>query len=126
MPSGEALDQDSIFWLGSISKTICSAAVLHMVDEGLLGLDDPIGMHLPGWVPTDASVDGEVCTVARLLSHECGFPRSRRQPRCSRSKLRRDEHRAPYLEAARTLELEFTPGSESQYSNSGTSWRACW
>ena len=33
--------------------------------------------------------------------------------------LRRDEHRAPYLEAARTLELEFTPGSESQYSNLG-------
>ena len=25
----EALDQDSIFWLGSISKTICSAALLH-------------------------------------------------------------------------------------------------
>ena len=119
--SGEALDQDSIFWLGSISKTICSAAVLHMVDEGLLGLDDPIGMHLPGWVPTDASVDGEVCTVARLLSHECGFPRepTTAEMLALQDPLRRDEHRAPYLEAARTLELEFTPGSESQYSNLG-------
>ena len=119
--SGEALDQDSIFWLGSISKTICSAALLHMVDEGLLGLDDPIGMHLPGWVPTDASVDGEVCTVARLLSHECGFPRepTTTEMLALNDPLRREEHRAPYLEAARTLELEFTPGSESQYSNVG-------
>jgi len=118
---GKPLSQDSIFWVGSISKTFCSTAVLQLVDEGVLALDDPIGAHLPGWEPTDATVDGEVCTVARLLSHECGFPRE--APSWSMSRLndpiRNPDVRAAYLEEARNLSLEFAPGSDSTYSNIG-------
>ncbi len=118
---GEAFGQDSIFWLGSISKTFCSTAVLQLVEEGKVGLDDPIGAHLPGWEPTDATIDGESCTVARLLAHECGFPREPPSQTMSELKdpLRNEATRAPYLEEARNLELLFTPGSESLYSNIG-------
>lgn len=119
--SGAPLSQDSIFWLGSISKTFCSTAVLHLVDEGAIALDDPIGAHLPGWEPTDASIDGEVCTVERLLAHECGFPR---EPPIAemgdlRDPLRNEETRTRFLEAARRVPLEFQPGADQMYSNLG-------
>jgi D-alanyl-D-alanine carboxypeptidase len=118
---GAPLDQDSIFWVGSISKTFCSTAVLQLVEEGKLGLDDPIGTHLPGWEPTDATIDGEACTVARLLSHECGFPRDAPTSRMVtlQDPLRNEAARAPYLEEARKLSLSFTPGSDNAYSNIG-------
>ena len=118
---GEPLGQDSIFWLGSISKTLCSTAVLHLVEEGRLGLDDPIGAHLPGWSPSDASREGEACTVGRLLAHECGFPREALslEMKVGRDPLRDASVRTAFLEEARHIELDFTPGSKSEYSNVG-------
>jgi D-alanyl-D-alanine carboxypeptidase len=37
--------------IGSITKTFTGTVVLQLVDEGWIGLDDPISRHLPG-VPT--------------------------------------------------------------------------
>jgi CubicO group peptidase (beta-lactamase class C family) len=39
--------RDSIFRLASITKPVVAAAVLHLVDDGRLALDDPIGTWLP-------------------------------------------------------------------------------
>jgi CubicO group peptidase (beta-lactamase class C family) len=43
---GEAT-RDSIFRIASISKPITAAALLMLVDDGLVGLDDPIGRFVP-------------------------------------------------------------------------------
>src|SRR3954454_20402033 len=51
--------------LGSISKTVTAVAVMRLRDEGRLGLDDPLGQHVPG-TPL-----GER-TVGQLLSHLAG------------------------------------------------------
>ncbi|WP_030543705.1 serine hydrolase [Streptomyces albus] len=52
--------------VGSITKVFTAVLVLRLREEGLIGLDDPLGRHLP-----DTGV-GEV-TIAQLLSHSAGL-----------------------------------------------------
>jgi CubicO group peptidase (beta-lactamase class C family) len=56
---------DVQYRIGSISKTVTAVAVMRMRDEGRLGLDDPLGLHVPGTPLGDR-------TVGQLLSHLAG------------------------------------------------------
>lgn len=65
------------FRVASISKTITAIVAMQLVEEGLLGLDDPIGAVVAGYVgvqPGDPDVNA--LTLRRLLSHTSGFPRA--------------------------------------------------
>ncbi|MEU3455930.1 serine hydrolase domain-containing protein [Micromonospora sp. NPDC006766] len=62
------LDPDTVFRIGSVTKTFTSVLVLQCRDDGLLDLDDPIGRHL------DLPAHGGL-TVRRLLSHTAGLQR---------------------------------------------------
>ncbi|SBT45954.1 serine hydrolase domain-containing protein [Micromonospora auratinigra] len=63
-----SLDADTVFRIGSVTKTFTSVLVMQCRDDGLLDLDDPIGRHL------DLPAHGEL-TVRRLLSHTAGLQR---------------------------------------------------
>ncbi|MEM9799602.1 MAG: serine hydrolase [Planctomycetota bacterium] len=65
------VEPDTRFEIASISKPITAAAVLVLVDEGDLDLDESIGQLLPG-VPAHA----REITVRHLLSHTSGMPRT--------------------------------------------------
>jgi CubicO group peptidase (beta-lactamase class C family) len=54
--------------IGSITKTFTATAVMQLVDEGLVGLDDPLSAHLPEY--DDAAV-----TLRRMLAHISGLQR---------------------------------------------------
>ncbi|MCQ8771973.1 serine hydrolase domain-containing protein [Streptomyces telluris] len=60
------------FRAGSVTKSFVATVVLQLADEGRLGLDDPIGRHLPGLVPDGD--DGAPVTVRQLLGHTSGIP----------------------------------------------------
>lgn len=62
------LTADSSMVIGSVTKTFVAAAVLALVEEGRLVLDDPVRDHLPelGWL------SGEI-TVRQLMSHTSGL-----------------------------------------------------
>jgi CubicO group peptidase (beta-lactamase class C family) len=62
------LDAGTRFRIGSVTKTFTAVLVMQCRDDGLLGLDDPLGKHL------DVPAHGEL-TVARLLSHTSGLQR---------------------------------------------------
>jgi CubicO group peptidase (beta-lactamase class C family) len=59
---------DTQYRVGSITKTFTAAAVLTLVDEGKVGLDDPLGRHV-------AAAGDRPLTVRRLLSHASGLQR---------------------------------------------------
>lgn len=40
---------DNLFWAASNGKAVACALVLTYVDEGLIGLDDPVENYLPEW-----------------------------------------------------------------------------
>lgn len=58
----------SRFRIGSITKTFLATVVLQLVDEGRLGLDDPVEAWLPVVVP-----NGHEITVRHLLNHTSGL-----------------------------------------------------
>ena len=62
------LTPNSTFGMGSVSKTITSATILQMMEEGLLTLNDPISMYLD----SITHVPGEV-TIKQLLNHTSGI-----------------------------------------------------
>ena len=45
--AGKPMKADSVFRIASQSKGITAAAVMMLVDEGEISLDDPVEKHLP-------------------------------------------------------------------------------
>ncbi|MFG3408407.1 serine hydrolase domain-containing protein [Streptomyces sp. NPDC048142] len=56
--------------VGSITKTFTAAAVLQQVESGQIGLDTPIGRHLPKLIPGEL---GAAITVRMLINHTSGL-----------------------------------------------------
>ena len=38
---------DTVCWLASVTKPVTTAAIMKLVEEGKLGLDDPVEKHIP-------------------------------------------------------------------------------
>ncbi|MER8779283.1 serine hydrolase domain-containing protein [Mesorhizobium sp. M0977] len=63
---------DTLFQIASITKTFTATAVLQLVEQGRLHLDDPIRVHLPQFAVADADVSAAV-TIRHCLTHSCGW-----------------------------------------------------
>ncbi len=61
---------DSIFYVASISKPLMATAILRLVADGLLALEDPIDRYLPQCGGAGTST----ITVWQLLTHTSGLP----------------------------------------------------
>lgn len=62
----------TLFQVGSVSKTVTAAAVMLLVQDGLVALDDPVSRHLPDLGPA-TGLDTDAMTVEMTLSHQTGF-----------------------------------------------------
>jgi CubicO group peptidase (beta-lactamase class C family) len=68
--SDEPMTFDTLFDLASITKATCtSAAVMLLVQDGRIGLDDPASRHMPEYVGRDK----EDITIRQLLTHTSGL-----------------------------------------------------
>jgi CubicO group peptidase (beta-lactamase class C family) len=70
---GAPVDADSVFQVASLSKWITAWGVMRLVQEGRIGLDDPVGRHLGRWQLPASEFGTEGVTVRRLLSHTAGL-----------------------------------------------------
>jgi len=61
------LRPETPFLIGSISKNVFAAITLQLVEEGLLGLDDPLSAYLE-WPR------GDEITIRMLMNHTSGIP----------------------------------------------------
>ena len=68
-----AVDEDTLFAIGSTTKAMTAAALGILVDEGKLGWDDPVRRHIPEFEVGDPWVS-EAMTVRDLLTHRGGLP----------------------------------------------------
>jgi CubicO group peptidase (beta-lactamase class C family) len=62
----------SVFQIQSITKVWTATLVMQLVDDGLIGLDDPVRMHLPGFRTADPEASARI-TIRQLLTHTGGF-----------------------------------------------------
>jgi serine-type D-Ala-D-Ala carboxypeptidase/endopeptidase len=62
----------SVFEIGSITKVFTATLLAEMARDGLLGIDDPVSLHLPPGVEMPSR--GREITLADLASHRSGLP----------------------------------------------------
>jgi CubicO group peptidase (beta-lactamase class C family) len=100
---------ETIFQSGSVGKQFTSAAVMLMVEDGKLGLDDQVSKHL-GPVPEPWTT----LTVRHLLTHTgglVGYPKG--------FDYQRNYTEDELLKLILAVPLAFQPGERHQYSNLG-------
>ena len=68
----EPVTNDSLFQVGSISKTFTGTAIMRLVAQGKLDLYAPVRQYLPDFDVQDGSVAARV-TVHHLLTHTAGW-----------------------------------------------------
>jgi len=72
-PGGKAVDTDTLFQAGSVSKPVAAVTSLVMVQDGTLSLDAPINTALKSWtLPANSFTQDSPVTLRRLLSHTAG------------------------------------------------------
>jgi CubicO group peptidase (beta-lactamase class C family) len=70
--SSDNVTPDTLFQACSVSKAVTALAVLRLVQEGALGLDEPANGYLKQWKVQSRVGDPAEVTVRRLLSHTAG------------------------------------------------------
>jgi CubicO group peptidase (beta-lactamase class C family) len=68
----QPVDGDTLFRIGSTTKTFTGTVIMRLVEQGLLDLDAPVRTYLPELQLADESVAARV-TVRQLLNHSAGW-----------------------------------------------------
>ena len=72
--SSNAVNGDTVFEIGSVSKVFTSLLLADMVQKGEVKLDDPIAKYLPASVKVPSG-KGKQITLVDLATHTSGLPR---------------------------------------------------
>jgi CubicO group peptidase (beta-lactamase class C family) len=121
---------DSIFQIMSMTKPITAVGVMMLVEEGKLGLHEPVEKYLPEFrgqmLVAARNSDGTVLlkkpsrpiVIRDLMTHTSGLPGA---PPAGMKELdqKMDHTLAEAVLAYSQMPLEFEPGTKWQYSNSG-------
>ncbi len=70
--NGLEVTADTPFFIGSISKSFTSLAIMQLAEQGKLYLDDPVQTHLPWFRVSDTQASKEI-TIRHLLQHTSGL-----------------------------------------------------
>ncbi len=100
----------TVFQSGSVGKQFTAAAVMLLVEEGKLSLDDPIGHYLP-----EAPPSWQAIRIRHLLTHTSGIADYTTEA----FDVRRAYTEAELVRTICALPLEFPAGERYSYSNSG-------
>ena len=109
-----AATPQTVYRIGSITKQFTSAAVLQLVEQGKVSLDDSIGKHLSnipaGW---------RAVPVRQLLNHTSGIPSyTSAGPRWA-TRMRLDLPHDSLLGIIANDSMDFASGSQWRYNNTG-------
>jgi CubicO group peptidase (beta-lactamase class C family) len=99
----------TIFQSGSVGKQFTAAAVMLLVEEGKIGLSDPLSKYFadgPGW--------WKDVTIRELLSHTAGFTDYPKD-----FDLRKDYSEEELLKIVEAIPPAYPPGTDWAYSNLG-------
>jgi CubicO group peptidase (beta-lactamase class C family) len=100
------------FHIASLSKTFTAAAIVLLQKQGLLSFDDPLSKFLPDFPNSDK------IKISHLLTHSSGVPDFYGLPEYEELKTK-PMTLSDWIALLKTKPLDFEPGKQSSYSNSG-------
>ncbi len=117
---------DCLFWIASMSKPITATALMMLVDEGKVNVDDPVEKYLPEFKGQKLAVVQDrhhvllkqpkhPITVRNVLSHTSGLPFKSPMEQPTLDLLRLGDAVRTYAMSP----LQFEPDSKYQYANAG-------
>jgi D-alanyl-D-alanine carboxypeptidase len=110
-----AATADTLYQIASVSKQFTATAIMLLVEEGKLTLDDPITDYFP-----DAPAIWQPITVRHLLTHTSGLVRDGLADYWTTpAAMHLDYEYAQMYAIIAGRELDFATGEKSSYSNSG-------
>ena len=81
--SGRRMETGAIFRIASQTKAVTSVAIMMLVEEGKIALDDPVGSYIPSFEKTTVAVKSDTgrviapakrpITISDLLTHTAGI-----------------------------------------------------
>jgi CubicO group peptidase (beta-lactamase class C family) len=105
---------DSVAWIASMSKPVTGVAVMMMVEEGRISLDDPVAKYLPEFKELkDANGNEVTVTIAQCMSHTAGLQDLSREEEARLTNL----DQVMKLTASRPV--KFAPGTKWVYCQTG-------
>ena len=120
------LDENTIFEIGSITKTMTAMLLADAIQRMELKLDDPVQEFMPEGIYLPAR-DGKPITLEHLATHTSGFPRLAPYQMTRLmfdQKLRDDPYRTFQIEdlkkALASIKIRTTSKPKVEYSNFGT------
>ena len=102
---------EHVIELGSITKQFTAVAILKLMEEGKLSLQDPLSKYLPDYP------NGENITIHHLLNHTSGIKNYTGLPELPPMAL--DISPLEIIAVFQDEPVDFAPGEKWQYSNSG-------
>ncbi|MBI2684848.1 MAG: beta-lactamase family protein [Acidobacteria bacterium] len=100
------LRKDSIFWIASMTKPVTAVAVMMLVDEGKLSIDDPLSKHIPEFGSNGV-------TLKEMLTHTSGMGEATQAELATANTL------ADLVPIYAKKPLGFPPGSQWRYCQAG-------
>ncbi|WP_395741869.1 serine hydrolase domain-containing protein [Prosthecobacter sp.] len=113
------LREDSVFWIASISKTFVATAMMMLVDEGKVNVDDPVEKYLPefkGQLVADKKGNHpprHPMRVKELLTHTSGIIGPNDPP------IQKHNDLADDIRQYASAPLKWEPGTKFEYNNAG-------
>lgn len=112
---GVPLTPDSVFRLGSITKQFTAAGILLLEEQSKLSVTDNINKYLP-----DYPTHGYEITIEHLLTHTSGIANyTDIAGYIDNGSIRKDLSTEELVAVFANLPMDFAPGAEWRYSNSG-------
>ena len=112
--------EDAMFWIASMSKSLTGTALMMLVDEGKISLDDPVEKYLPEFKEQQVEETGiemhpprHLITIREIMSHTSGLVLANEKTLKQTHVLKDD-----VLEYAKHS-LRQEPGMKYEYNNCG-------
>jgi CubicO group peptidase (beta-lactamase class C family) len=115
----QEVNGDTVFFIGSVSKTFTTLLLEEMVERGEMKLDDPAAMYLPKPVKVPA-YQGKAFTLLDLATHTSGLPFNPDNMTGNSAKEQYETYTTGKMYAFLSgYSLDRAPGTEFRYSNVG-------
>ena len=112
---GIPVDENTIFNIASLSKMPCATAIMLLVDDGKVNLDQPVTAYIPEFTMADERYKD--ITVRMLLNHTSGLPGTVGYG--VEGTTYNKEFGKDFLEILSKSHLKHNPGEMAPYCNDG-------